>query len=180
MSYIKHGKNVNHPEFPHGKFAGYRAECRCKECIQANRDLKREYHKLHRHSGTPYAKRQAELKKAYRKTEKGRAVYRSANARRKQRIKKIYDAKLMNQIYENCPSGYQVDHIIPLSKGGLHRPDNVQYLLGEINNKKHASLNISIFSDYAIDWRDIVDGTFRDYPEREYAQASGSARLPTG
>ncbi len=33
---------------------------------------------------------------------------------------------------------YHVDHIIPLSKGGLHHQDNLQILTAEENLKKHA------------------------------------------
>ena len=38
------------------------------------------------------------------------------------------DLKLIHEFYVNCPEGYEVDHIIPISKGGLHHQDNLQYL----------------------------------------------------
>jgi hypothetical protein len=34
----------------------------------------------------------------------------------------------IRQIYKNCPEGYEVDHIIPLSLGGWHHEDNLQCL----------------------------------------------------
>jgi 5-methylcytosine-specific restriction endonuclease McrA len=37
--------------------------------------------------------------------------------------------------------GWQVDHIIPLSKGGLHHPNNLQIVTKEYNFQKHNSLN---------------------------------------
>lgn len=40
------------------------------------------------------------------------------------------------KIYRECPDGYEVDHIIPISKGGTHHPDNLQYLTMEENRKK--------------------------------------------
>ncbi len=48
------------------------------------------------------------------------------------------DANLqkIKDIYMNCPEGYEVDHIIPLSRGGLHHEDNLQYLLKEDNRRK--------------------------------------------
>ena len=46
------------------------------------------------------------------------------------------DLKLIQQIYENCPEGYEVDHIIPISKGGLHHQDNLQYLPWLENRRK--------------------------------------------
>lgn len=39
--------------------------------------------------------------------------------------------------YLNCPEGYEVDHIIPLSKGGKHHEDNLQYLTILENRKKN-------------------------------------------
>ena len=48
------------------------------------------------------------------------------------------DRKKMQLIYEGCPEGHEVDHIIPLSKGGLHHEDNLQYLTRLENRKKGA------------------------------------------
>lgn len=36
---------------------------------------------------------------------------------------------------------YHVDHIIPIAKGGLQHPDNLQILTQRDNNSKHAKLN---------------------------------------
>lgn len=45
----------------------------------------------------------------------------------------------IEEIYINCPEGYQVDHIIPLQSRyvcGLHTEDNLQYLTIEDNRRK--------------------------------------------
>ena len=47
---------------------------------------------------------------------------------------------LLSIIYENCPNGFEVDHIIPLAKGGLHHPNNLQYLSMVENRKKGSKL----------------------------------------
>ena len=46
------------------------------------------------------------------------------------------DLQLIKEIYLNCPDGYEVDHIKPISKGGLHHQDNLQYLTIKENRKK--------------------------------------------
>jgi 5-methylcytosine-specific restriction endonuclease McrA len=51
------------------------------------------------------------------------------------------DKKLIFEIYNNCPKGYEVDHIIPISKGGLHHQDNLQYLTAQENRKKSNKLD---------------------------------------
>ena len=46
------------------------------------------------------------------------------------------DRKLIQEIYKNCPEGHEVDHIVPISKGGLHHQDNLQYLTPTDNKRK--------------------------------------------
>lgn len=44
--------------------------------------------------------------------------------------------KALQDFYANCPVGYEVDHIIPISKGGLHTLSNLQYLTISENRSK--------------------------------------------
>jgi 5-methylcytosine-specific restriction endonuclease McrA len=46
------------------------------------------------------------------------------------------DRKSIKEFYDSCPKGYEVDHIIPISKGGLHTLENLQYLTIAENRKK--------------------------------------------
>jgi 5-methylcytosine-specific restriction endonuclease McrA len=46
------------------------------------------------------------------------------------------DRKAIKKFYDNCPTGYEVDHIIPISKGGLHTLNNLQYLTITENRRK--------------------------------------------
>ena len=159
-AYRRHGGDVRHPEFPHGLFAGYRAGCRCDKCRIGYRKRYREYMRNHRCSGSPYAIRQAEEKSILRRTPEGRALYKSTNAARIARKRGTKPAgrlnhDLLREIYKACPEGYQVDHIIPLARGGLHDPENLQYLPKLINLKKHARTDFTV-STWAIRWQDVL------------------------
>ena len=47
-------------------------------------------------------------------------------------------------------SGWQVDHLIPLSKGGLHHPDNLQIVTKDYNLQKNDKLNFRSPTDKEI------------------------------
>lgn len=69
-----------------------------------------------------------------------RARMNEANARymsrRKYQTPADEDITALQEFYANCPEGYEVDHIIPISKGGLHTLSNLQYLTKTENRKK--------------------------------------------
>jgi len=46
---------------------------------------------------------------------------------------------LKSQGYDRVPYGYEVDHIVPLSKGGADKPYNMQLLPKEVHKQKTAS-----------------------------------------
>ena len=62
----------------------------------------------------------------------------SANYRAKVRNQtpEYADRTAIKKFYDNCPAGYEVDHIIPISKGGLHTLENLQYLTIRENRQK--------------------------------------------
>jgi 5-methylcytosine-specific restriction endonuclease McrA len=72
-----------------------------------------------------------ELKRA-----RNRESYRRYIARRKYQTPVGEDIKALQQFYLNCPAGHEVDHIIPISKGGPHSLENLQYLTKEENRRK--------------------------------------------
>jgi 5-methylcytosine-specific restriction endonuclease McrA len=101
------------------------------------------------------------LKRKNKDPVKFNAYYKEHAARRKA-LKKFLaissgaDMELLRLIYLYSPSGYHVDHVIPLSHGGLHHPSNLQYLPAEINLQKSNNLNFDC-SPYAIKWQSLMD-----------------------
>jgi len=65
------------------------------------------------------------------------------------------DMVLIDKIYELCPKGYEVDHIVALSVGGPHHQDNLQYLPEKENQRKNK------FSKYnetlVVRWQDFIN-----------------------
>lgn len=84
---------------------------------------------------------------------------------------------LIRLIYANCPDGYEVDHIMPLSKGGSHGADNLQYLPLSVNRRKNNRLDFD-GAEHAITWQSVLDIAFNDHPSGEYGQAAGSTSDP--
>ena len=83
--------------------------------------------------GWSQAHRQVSEEHKARKNREWRATRR---ARERNATPPDADKKKIRDIYLNCPEGYEVDHIIPLSKGGLHHQDNLQYLTADENRRK--------------------------------------------
>lgn len=50
------------------------------------------------------------------------------------------DRDAVNEFYAHRPEGHEVDHVIPLSRGGSHHLSNLQYLPTHLNNLKRNKL----------------------------------------
>ena len=90
-----------------------------------------------------YANREARLEANRAYYEKNVARFLASNARRKaaksQRTPRWADLDAIAAVYEYCPRGYHVDHIIPLrgkNVSGLHVAKNLQYLTASANLAK--------------------------------------------
>lgn len=101
-----------------------------------NREQKRLYAQQHRQANPEWKQQQnSEYAKA------NPAQFRERSARRRA-LMRDFDfwsedvLKEMQSIYDNCPDGFHVDHIQPLSRGGIHHPVNLQYLPVVLNLQK--------------------------------------------
>lgn len=94
-----------------------------------------------------------ETQRKYFKTEKGYFAKSVGDFKRRCRMREASkeiswdEKKLIGNFYKNCPDGYEVDHIIPISKGGKHNLCNLQYLTFEENRSKGSKIN----QDYEYD-----------------------------
>lgn len=90
-----------------------------------------------------------EEKRAY-----NRANVNKYNALKRSAITLESNLDLIREIYRVCPKGYDVDHIIPVSKGGLHHQDNLQYLPLSENRRKGSRDKYN--KSLAVKWQDII------------------------
>ena len=112
-------------------------------------DVAEENHKKHLEHKKSLLKPEKvrEWQRKYCDSEKGIESIKKRDQIRRERLKKAsiylswHEKKLIGKFYKNCPEGYEVDHIIPISKGGLHILSNLQYLTKQENRLKHDKLD---------------------------------------
>lgn len=104
----------------------------CKPCLY-NYGSKRYYNNKEQHSIWNKTWRANNPNKA-------RAIAARRRANKNNAQSEDADKVLIQLIYEGCPEGYHVDHIIPISKNGKHHEDNLCYLLAADNLSKKDKL----------------------------------------
>lgn len=124
----------------------YNKGCRCPSCMKHRRNKHLKYY--YKRGGK---KHDAEYKQKNKERDRPLA---NARAARRRAIKEeasvnlTPDEKLLIQeLYIKCKEiskstgiAHQVDHIIPISKGGLHHPSNLQILTKFENLSKGAKI----------------------------------------
>ena len=122
----------------HKKYCGNpKPTFKCKQC---NKEKQVSYHSTNQYCSHKCAQIASRIVKDNEWYKRKRAIANEAwmryNIKQKLQTPLDADRKLIQKIYENCPEGYEVDHIIPISKGGLHHQDNLQYLPWKENRRK--------------------------------------------
>ncbi len=120
------------------------SRCRTDFSQELEEQKKRNQEVTKKHNHT---KSTIESRNKYLKSEKGKYASSKCRARRYKQIREDiseldwHEKKLIGRFYLNCPEGYEIDHIIPLSKGGKHILSNLQYLTKEENRYKCAKID---------------------------------------
>ncbi len=73
-----------------------------------------------------------------------REAYARYAAKKKYQTPVDEDLSAIKLFYQNCPDGYEVDHIMPISKGGPHSLANLQYLTISENRKKWCKIMVPL------------------------------------
>lgn len=87
-----------------------------------------------------------ECRQVYERTGKGIEARKKVSMNRHFRFKKACENLTeserdeIREFYRNCPEGYEVDHIVPIAKGGKHHVSNLQYLTWKENSQKAVNI----------------------------------------
>tara|TARA_R110000751_G_scaffold307272_1_gene427947 strand:- start:50 stop:724 length:675 start_codon:yes stop_codon:yes gene_type:complete len=119
------------------------------------REKKKEYYQNNKEKIVEYAK-----KNRVKIRKNKRASNAKRHAQKLGQTTPDADLQLISKIYRDCPDRYHVDHMIPLSRNGLHHQDNLCYLPAKINcskgSKTPEEFGIDEFNKFVIYWQDAL------------------------
>jgi 5-methylcytosine-specific restriction endonuclease McrA len=141
---------------------------RCRSDLADALKLQEElaYEKYKKWNGRP----ESEIaRKNYANSERGKFIRSKINFNHRSSLRKFdedlswKEKRAIGRFYKSCPEGYEVDHILPISKGGEHRMYNLQYLTKSENIRKGNK------TDYVYD---------KDRVDKKYMKMSEIAKSP--
>lgn len=95
-----------------------------------------------------------ESRKKYQASDRGRICQRRQYALYSRRVREHaikltwFERLQIQKFYAKTPKGFHVDHIIPLSRGGIHCMANLQYLSSKENQKKFNNFDMNDILKY--------------------------------
>ena len=137
-----------------------------EDILEQKKQYRQENLEEHREKDRIYSQNNKERKMEYSRQwrkdnkDKVRAISAKKRFNKKNQTPEYANFELVKLIYENCPEGYEVDHMIPLAAGGLHYESNLCYLPASINNSKKArsieEFGLEVFNQNVIYWQDVL------------------------
>jgi len=105
-------------------------------------DFIKRAHELTRPIIAEYEDPDVRRQREWFKTKKGKEASKRGSDLRRERMKEAIretsweEKRLVREFYFNRPEGFEVDHIVPVSRGGRHILSNLRYVTHEENAKK--------------------------------------------
>ena len=140
------------------------------EYKKSKSDYDREYRKINKEKLNKQSKEWREnnrgrVKKTKQKYyQNNKSKFRAKDAKRRalelEKTPDYANLKLIELIYDYCPEGYHIDHMKPISRGGLHHESNLCYLPAKVNlsknNKTIEEFGVDVFNENVIYWQDYL------------------------